>query len=275
MPTIASNAVRGYTTGTMDWATRRKLTYMTGIFLVLGTVAFFVVRSVTNVPPTCMDNKRNGDETGVDCGGICVRYCANELGVPKVRFVRTFEITPGIVHAVAYIEHSYPGAASRKVDYSFKLYDDRNTLITERTGTTFIGPMGRTAIVETIIPTKNITPAITRFSISEPVQWEKIPDIFSTVVIKTDRTRIESFDRGTRLTATLENNSRLNFTDLDVVAILYDADDNAITSSKALLKKLPGESAATVYFTWPFELTSTPSRIEVIPRYNPFTATSL
>ncbi len=259
----------------MDWATRRKLTYMSCIFLVLGTVAFFIVRSIVSVPATCMDNKRNGTEVGVDCGGTCAKYCPNELGVPRVRWVRTFEITPGIVHAVAYIEHSYPNAAARKMNYSFKLYDDRNTLITERTGTTFLGPMGRTAIVETIIPTKNITPAITRFTMSTPVQWEKIPDLFSTVVIKTDRTLIEPFDRGTRLTATLENKSRFTFTSLDVVAVLYDADDNAIASSKALLPKLSAESDATIYFTWPFQLTSKPSRIEIIPRYNPFTATLL
>lgn len=259
----------------MDWATRRKLTYMTGIVLVLGTVAFFVVRSITNVPPTCMDGKKNGTEMGLDCGGVCMKYCPNELGVPKVRWVRTFEVTPGIVHAVAYIEHSYPGAASRKVSYSFKLYDDRNTLITERTGSTFVGPMGRTAIVETLIPTKNITPAITRFSMTAPVQWEKIPELFSSIVIKTDRTLVEPFDRGTRLTATLENKSRMNFTNLDVVAILYDADDNVVTASKALLPKLSAESNETVYFTWPFQLKQKPARIEIVPRYNPFTSTSL
>lgn len=260
----------------MVWAQRRKMAYMSGLLTFLFVVAFFVFQSVTNVVPTCFDNKKNGGETNVDCGGKCLQYCPNELLDPKVRWVRTFEVTPGVVHAVAYIEHSYPAASAKNVKYQFRLYDTNNVLIVERQGTTYLGPMGRTAIVETLIPTGNIPVAVTRFSFVSPVPWQKSDSAFSQVVIKTDRTVLENFSGGTRLTAILDNQSRYSFSNFDVVAILYDANDNAITSSKILLPSLQAQSSETVYFTWPLNIDpKSVLTLEIIPRFNPFSASEL
>jgi len=259
----------------MNWAQRRKFAYMMGVLLVLAGGLSLVVHQATKVAPTCSDKKQNQSEVGVDCGGPCTFYCVNELVEPKVRWVRTFEIRPGVVHAVAYIEHTYPTAAARNITYSFKLYDENNTLITDRVGSTYLGTMGRTAIVETLIKTGNVKPAIVRFSITPPIPWEKIPLAYSQVVIKTDRTLLEPLTDSTRLTATVENTSRISFRDTDVVAILYDTDDNVVTSSQALVQSLPGMSSQTISFTWPFAIPVPIVRIEIIPRLNPFTSTSL
>lgn len=259
----------------MTWSEKRKLSLLGIVFSVIAAAVYIVIHQAVTVAPTCYDNKRNGNEVGVDCGGSCTFYCKNELAEPKVRWVRTFEITPGIVHAVAYIQHSYPVAGARALRYQFKIYDEKNTLITERTGSTFLGPMGETAIVETLIPVGNVTPAVTRFSFLPPVPWEKIAPDFSNVVIKTDKYVLEPFTGGTRLTVTLDNKSRYSFTDLDVVAILYDASGNAITASKVLVPSVTGLSQQTAYFTWPFTIRVPVSRVEVIPRFNPFTARAL
>ncbi len=260
----------------MVWAQRRKLTYMSGVILFFGIIGFFIVRHYTNVPPTCFDNKRNGGEVGVDCGGACLQYCPNELADPKLRWSRSFEVTPGIVHAVAYIEHGYPTSSAEKVRYQFKLYDEKNSIITERIGETYLGPMGRTAIVESLVPTGNIKVATTRFTFLPPIPWEKSDPIFSQIVIKTDRTLLESYTGGLRLTATLENQSRYSFENIDAVALLYDSSDNVITASKILVPSLVGLGKQTVYFTWPNRIDpKTVRTIEVIPRFNPFSATQI
>lgn len=260
----------------MTWSERRKLAYGGSLFVVVASILGVILIQVTKVTPTCFDNKKNGDEVGVDCGGGCLQYCANELAQPKVRWVRSFEISPGVVHAVAYIEHSYPGAAAREAQYQFKFYDAKNSLITERKGSTMIGPMGRSAIVETLVQTGNSPVATTRFSFTEPVPWEKIKNSFSQLVIKTDRTLLEQFNGGTRLTATLENKNRFSFSDMEVVAILYDARDNAVTVSKTLVTSLPALGSQTIYFTWPQKIDlTTVKRIEVMPRINPFSAVEL
>lgn len=260
----------------MVWAQRRKLAYTTIVFIFFGMLVFLGYRKATNVPPTCFDNKKNGTETGVDCGGGCFQYCPNELPDPKVRWVRSFEVTPGIVQSVAYIEHSYPTAAAQTVRYQFKIYDEKNSIIAERSGSTYLGPMGRTAIVEPLIPTGNSKVATTRFSFLPPIPWQKTGGIFSQIVIKTDRLLLENYTGGTRLTATLENKSRYSFSNIDVVGLLYDKNDNVITASKILLPSLKGESSETVYFTWPQKIDTDSVRvIEVLPRINPFSARSL
>lgn len=260
----------------MNWAQRRQFLYFFSFVIVVGGVIFLIIRNATHVEPTCYDGKRNGDEVGVDCGGACAFYCKAELADPKVRWVRFFDIAPGLVHAVAYIEHTYPTAGARTAPYEFTLYDEKNNILTSRAGTTYLGPMGRSAIVETLIPVGNTVPAIARFAFLENgIVWEKIPVEFSQVVIKTDRYVLESFEGGTRLTASLDNQSKISFANVDVAAILYDKQDNAIAVSKALLKSLPGEGSTTMYFTWPTQLKEQTARVEITPRINPFSAREL
>lgn len=260
----------------MIWAQRRKMTYMLGLMLFLVLVGLSITHKATNTVATCFDQKKNGDEVGIDCGGGCLQYCPNELSEPKVRWVRSFEIAPGIVHSIAYIEHSYPTASSASFKYQFRLYDEKNSLITERTGTTYLGPMGKTAIVDTLIPVGNSSVATTRFSFKGSIPWQKVALSFSQSVIKTDRNMLENFENGTRLTSTLENQSRYSFKDMEVVAILYDYNDNAINISKVLLPQLKALSNETVYFTWQNKIDpKNVSRIEIIPRINPFSSTAI
>jgi hypothetical protein len=257
----------------MTWSGRRKLTYFSLFIAVFIIVAASVVRHYTVKPATCFDGKRNGDETGIDCGGGCLSYCPNELSDPKIRWTRSFQIAPGVYTAVAYIEHNNPNAAVASAPYEFKLYDENNTLIATRTGSTYLGPAGRTAIVETLIQTGNATPAITRFSFTGALVWQKVGAQFSHLVINTDRTAFEpTTDKTTRLAATLQNESRASFIDLDAVAILYDANENAITAVKNLVPSLNSLTSKTVYFTWPFPISGV-DRVEILPRINPYTTT--
>lgn len=264
----------------MNWAAQRKLTYMTIVLVVLGMIGFLLFRHFTNVEPTCYDVRKNGDEKGIDCGGKCSLYCANEVSAPKVRWVRSFKITNSVVHAVAYIEHSNATAAASSVGYTFKLYDTNNTVLAERKGSTFLGPIGRTAIVETLIPIGNVPVARTTITFDEPILWQRIPVALVTATIKSDRTMIEQYaysdiQKGTRLSAVIENTSRYNYTNLDVVAVLFDTDDNVITATKALVPRFEAESMQTVTFTWPFSITVPVARTEIVTRFNPFTAESL
>jgi hypothetical protein len=263
----------------MNWAQRRKLTYIALVLVFFGVIAFALIHKAVSVAPTCFDHKQNGDETGVDCGGGCNVYCSNQLPDPIVEWVRVFPVTPGIVDAVAYIEHDNVGASAQSVSYEFKLYDASNNVLADRKGTTFLGPAGESAIVETLIPIANGTVSTARFSFADPIGWQKVSPDFSQVVISTDQNSVASYTTGpsqvgTRLTATLQNSSRYNFTNLDVVAIFYDKDGNAITASKELLPSLPALQNTTMYFTWPYAVNNI-ARVQIIPRFNPFTAQSL
>lgn len=260
----------------MTWGRRRQVAYALGVLFFTISVSGLVVYRSFDTTPTCFDTKRNGNETGVDCGGSCLQYCPNELQPPKVRWSRSFEISPGVYHAVAYIEHNNPDAGVRRAPYVFRLFNDQNTLVAERTGETFIGPAGRTAIVETLIQTNGLTPVLTRLSFPEPLVWEKINPLYGRVVIKTDKTFLEQYAGGARLTTVLENTSRVAFTSVPVVALLHDSSDNTVAVSLSVTEALGARDEKTLTFTWPFQIDPTTIvRTEIIPRINPFTAKTL
>ncbi len=258
----------------MDWAARRKFLYVLIVFLVLGTVFALVFRNVLYQPATCTDNRKNGMETGVDCGGACARYCPNTLSLPKLRWVRSFPVAPGFVHALASLEHNYPNTGLRSLTYEFTLFDAKNEVITTRRGETFIGAHGRTVIIEPLIQVGNRTPVLTRFEILSSDSWEKFPDVATGAVLKVERTELDEEIDATRLTAILQNQSLVPLEAVQVVAILYDENDNAITASKTELPRVAPGTRANAYFTWSFPLTQTVARIEILPRINPFVSIS-
>lgn len=255
----------------MTWAARRKLLYSAIVLAVFGLFLFLVLRSALDKAPTCFDRRQNGDEFGVDCGGSCARYCEGMVSDPKIRWRRTFPIAEGLAHAVAYIEHSNPNAALREIQYEFRVFDEKNELITTRTGTTFLGTLGRTAIIEPLLSIGDRVPAVTNFEINKMSFWERPSAESNKILIKTDRTDIESAGLNlTKVSAELSNQSSVKLKNIQVIAILYDAKDNAITASKTELPELPAFSKRMVYFSWPLDLDTIINRVEIIPRVNPF-----
>ena len=256
----------------MDWATRRKLLYAT---ITLSIVAFFVflfLQKTVVKPPTCTDNRKNGTETGRDCGGICDQYCKNTFANPKVRWVRSFPVNNNFVHAVAYIEHNNQNAALPSLSYAFNFYDAKGQLITTKEGSTYVGSFGRTAIIEALVQVKGKVVDRTDFSITSTALWKKLPAGRENIVIRPERTDLdEAGVNETRLSVLLKNTARADLRDVTVTAILYDAQDNAITVSKTEAPNFQPLGKKTVYFTWPFDLDRPVARIEVLSRVNPFT----
>ncbi len=255
----------------MDWAARRKLLYAIVVLgiIVIALVIFF--QKTFTAEPSCFDRRKNGDETGRDCGGSCALYCRNAFPDPKVRWKRSFVITPNFAHAIAYVEHNSQNAGLRSLRYRFNLLDESGELIASKEGTTFIGGPGVTAIIEPLIPIEGKNPMITEFEILDSGQWEKVPPGTTGVLVKTLKTTLDDAEPNeTKLSADLQNQLGAVLFDVSVTAILYDADGNAITISRTEVPRLDPLAKTTVYFTWPFPVTERVARIEVIPRVDPF-----
>lgn len=262
----------------MTWAEKRKLFYILLLLIFIFGFAYFIYSKYFSVAPTCFDGRKNGDELGVDCGGSCALYCPFQVTSPKVLWVRAFPISQNISHVVASIEHNNITSAARKVSYTIRLYGENNEVVIERKGNTFIGTVGKSAILETLIPTngENITRVTLNFD--EPISWTKIPLALSQIVVNAERFFLEEYSygiqnqRGTRLSSTIKNESLYSFSNFEAIAILYDRAGNAITTSKIIVPSIEAKGTREVVFTWPFSVQSRVERIEVIPRINPFEA---
>lgn len=245
----------------ISWSTQRKITYASigvalALLLVVVPLFFFFYKT-----PSCFDGSKNGDETGVDCGGSCQLLCSFETIDPVVVWSRAFKITPGIYSAVAYIEN--PNINSQAtVGYEFKLYDKNNTLIGTRNGRGFLPKNKVFAIFEPNISTGTSTPARVTFQFTEKPVWSRnlmpAPDIAVT------EKRLTSELIKPRIDATIENRSDTPQGKIETVAIVYDDKENAIGASRTFVDSLEPRQSADVVFTWPaaFQGTETMCRVE-------------
>jgi len=75
-----------------------------------------------------------------------------------------------------------------------------------------------------------------------------------------------------RLSATIKNNSLFTIPNVGVVAILYDAGGNAISTSRTYFDQLAPLENTEINFTWPEPLPGEVVEKEIIPMYNIFSA---
>src|SRR3989344_9365646 len=89
----------------MTWALKRQLFYVFVLVLFFAVFGFLIAYPRFNKAPSCIDNKQNGTETGVDCGGSCLRPCGSQVDDIAVLWARAFRVIPGQYNAVAYLEN--------------------------------------------------------------------------------------------------------------------------------------------------------------------------
>ena len=248
----------------MSWASRRRTTYISFVviiaLIIIGPIVYFAL----DEEPTCFDNKQNGDERGIDCGGSCPELCVSQISDPVVIWSRAFKVVDGVYNTVAYVENPNFNAGVEKISYIFKLFDDENILVTERKGSTFITPNNISPIFEGAIQTGQRIPTKAFFEFRSAPTWSDYVDKSSDLSV-TD-TALLNPDSSPRVDTTLSNTSILDIKNIEVVAILFDARDNAVAVSSTFIDVLPNRSSRDLVFTWPNKFDSTVSRIEILPR---------
>jgi len=257
----------------MTWGLRRQLFYIGVLVIFFLALAFLVVYPQISKLPSCTDNKQNGDEAGIDCGGSCVKACTFEVDQISVLWARTFEIIPGRYNAVAYLQNLNKDTAIYKIKYRFRFADKDNIYIGKRDGETFIPPGGQFAIFEPGIGLGNSIPVFTTFEFTETPVWNTVPeDKLSQLKILVSDIKLENQNTSPRLSATIKNNSFFIVPEVSVVALLYDQKGNAVSASSTFLDTLDRGESKEINFTWPQPISQNIVAKEIIPMYNIFLA---
>lgn len=249
----------------MSWGTERRNTIVFAVFLLIAipTVLYFIIFKYE--APTCSDGKRNGSETGVDCGGGCALICAGQGIDPYVRWTRYFQVAPGMYNAVAYVENQNADAGSDMFVYRFTMYDIEGAIIAERTGTTRLRPKEIVPIVQNAVSTGKAIPVRINFEIIEPIVWQREKTKESVIMVEDEK--ITETDVSTKITARLSNVSLSSMRNVAAVVILYDKNGNAIGVSSTFVESIPANGSQDILFTWPRTFTGQISRFEIAPLY--------
>lgn len=247
----------------MSWSSRRRTIYIGIIGLLLLLALVFLYYFFFYKEPTCFDGKQNQDEQGIDCGGVCVKVCGFQAIDPIVLWSRYFKVVDGVYNVVALIENPNSEVEALDVPYSFKIYDEDNILINERRGVVDISSNNITPIFERNVTTGERFPVrnpIFDFT-SEPV-WTKITKEETYLSIK-DKKLVEK-EETSRLEALLENQGTKTVQNIEITAVLFNSEGNAIAVSQTMIDSIEKKSSEEIIFTWPELLLSKTSRIEII-----------
>jgi hypothetical protein len=255
----------------MRWALKRQIFYTSTILFFVGIFLFLIIYPHVNVAPTCTDNRQNGTEEGVDCGGSCTNACQSRTDDLSILWSRAFKVLDGRYNAVAYLENHNKNAAVERISYRFRFADENNLYIGKRDGTTYIPPSGKFAIFEPAIDVGYSTPVYVTFEFTEAPHWSQVSqDKIDQLKIPVSEIVLADVDTFPRLSATIKNNSLYTIPEVTVVAILYDETGNAVSTSRTYLDELTPEEVSRINFTWPEPITAKVISKEIIPMFNIF-----
>lgn len=257
----------------MTWAFKRQFIYLSGLIIFFLALGFLFAYPHINLKPSCSDGKQNGTETGVDCGGSCLRACTFEVDKLSVIWSRSFRVADGRYNAVAYVENQNINTAIYRIKYRFRFADKDNLYIGMREGETFVPPGGKFAIFEPAIGVGNSIPVYTTFEFTETPVWVKVPkeevEKMKVTVSEIDLTNETEIPK---LTAQVRNTSLYNLPEVNVVALMYDKDGNVVNVSRTVIDVLHGDQTVPVAFTWPEPFARPVTIKEIIPMFNVFLA---
>ena len=253
----------------MSWTKERK-TFVTFIFgaCIAGVAALFIIPLLIE-SPTCTDAKRNGTETGVDCGGTCSKICTSPNATIRIVWERSVRTSESTYDAVAYIENSDNESAPRRVKYRATFFDALGSVITTRDGESLIRAGAGTALYVPAIPVEKRVITQTRFEIIEVSPLEKVTNQNTIKAVQVTEELFDNISGTPRLTLKVQNDLFDNVNNVDVIALLYDSEDTLIAIGKTFIEQISARSSAPAYFTWrtPF---SRPARTEIQILISPF-----
>ncbi|MBX9906659.1 VWA domain-containing protein [Patescibacteria group bacterium] len=243
------------------WAFWRRVQYVIGIVLffavVFTLIYFFFIRN----EPTCFDDRQNGDERGIDCGGSCVLVCPFDVLEPTVAWSRALKVSDGVYNAVAYVENKNLDVGTRELSYTFTLFAADGSKIAEKTGTTFLPPDSEYPIFEGRISTGNKVPAQTTITLAPVTRWEVFTDNRAQFTVNS-RALVDA-DTKPRLEASLTNTSLNDARSVEIIATIFNAKGNALTASRTVVPLFEGRTEKVVTFTWPEPIAKTITSCEI------------
>lgn len=248
----------------MDWAHRRQWI----VYSIFGAVAVALIATIAIAilykTPTCIDNKQNQDETGIDCGGPCSHACVADVQPLKYSFARAIMSTPGRTDVIAYVVNPNANAAAKGARATVEVYDSTHALLARQEVTFDVATAGTVPVfVEGIVQNNPAVVTQTFFTIDPAsVQWIRTTGKPTNLSVQNIVWQDGAMPR---VSATLVNPFAKTLANIRLVAVVFDANDQAIAASRTLVATLPSQGTAPLIFTWNTPFTSPAARVEVVP----------
>lgn len=246
-----------------SWAQRQRKKLIFLFSIVAFTLLSVYLTIGLYAPPSCFDEKKNQDELEIDCGGSCSLMCASQIQPLNTIWVRSYESSPGLWSAFAYIENSNPAAEVLNARYRFKLFDKDNVIIKEIEDSTFITQEIILPVFSGRIDVGDAKPYRTEFEWIEPLVWTSAKNIYK---VELEEQKLSNATKKPEITGVIVNKEAFRLENVEVVAIVYNTQENVIAVSKTYVDAIPARGKQNITFSWPYPFNAFPYRWQLIAR---------
>lgn len=207
-----------------------------GIFLlVIGLILWGISAVFFSAPPSCFDNKKNQEETGVDCGGPCVSCAIKSLKNLELSSARIFLVQDSIGAAVE-IYNPNSAFAAANFRYRMEIKDEFGAAlrIVEGEYFAYAGELSHIVIPYLEGGLKNAAQISVIFS---DVSWVPRGD-FLRPEIETREIKTEKRSGSPVVSGKAINQSPSNFSQVAIMAFLFNKGGRLLSASRTSLDTL-------------------------------------
>lgn len=239
----------------MEWSQKRKILYALLFVMAIILLAAYPVYRKVNPTPSCFDQRQNGDELGVDCGGSCAIYCASQVKDIRVVWAKAFQVVPGRYDLGAYVENPNPNAGIKNARYTMRMFDDAGVMLAEGEGSVEIAPVSTSLIFVGNVSASTTPDRVeVEFNPEDLKLWTKAQAVQSTLVPKNQT--LKNTDTKPRFDAMLLNTDLVNDAGYaSIGAVIYDAARNPFAISRTYIDRVARGGTEEIFFTWPTRFT--------------------
>jgi hypothetical protein len=227
----------------MNWRQKRQIVYGTILsFLFIGFISILYFLNRPPEIPTCFDNKKNQGEEDVDCGGPCPPCelkTAKQLKIYKASFL----VFPDKIDLIGAVENPNENLGIKNLNYYFEIYDTNKTLIaTTSIRTTILEPDQKRYLIELNYPRPQNIIGSVNLKIIPPKRedWQKIS--LDKIKLSIYNQRIYQENQKWKISFTIFNPSYYFYSNLELVILLYNENNDLITALKSIISLKPQES---------------------------------
>ncbi len=251
-----------------NWRLKRQLSIVGTILFIAAMVsAWFLFRAYFT--PTCFDNRKNGGEADVDCGGSCISCEVKHAKPVAIFWARGVAVRENLYDAVAYAENPNEVVSSSRVEYEFILSDGKGE-IARRSGTGYLFPQERIYFVEVGIETSR-APTRVDFRVIR-AEWVRQSQTRADLVIEKREYSVRNRN-GTRqsvIAASTFNREPFDFKEAELVFVVFDKVGTVIGINKITLEGISSRERKETISVWPQEFSGDIGNIFVSARVNLF-----
>lgn len=246
----------------------KQLIYGFGFFVFWSGVGTLIYFSFFIAPPSCVDNKQNQGEEGIDCGGPCLSCEIKTLAPIQVLQTKVINNTQTQnADLFAEIKNINLSWGIKNFQYNFILFDDQGNIVKIVPGSSYILPGEIKYLIETDVSVASFVSRVELKLGNAPSAWVKSPNLngyalpVRSVTFRTSKSYrqpgvgvIKPPEYGFAvLSGLVKNDTAFMWPIVDIYGALYDVSGKLINFSRTQVRTLQSGEERFFIILWPKE----------------------